>query len=358
LRVAMPPLGKDQAYAPDPGVQKRGREYARRIEDILLAGRDLYAKMKQMQDPPKRIYLIGPNGNKALDVGGCLGEALAYKPHPDGRWFTERERGDPSNPKVRFWFAQSDKLVAEKARISPVDLWMEDPEEYFQVEDEVLKEFAELDDVGEPMLCHVGEGAPARESAREIMKDGIKVWLDIDSERAWFNTQWVPSTGLAVKRPAEFAERPPVWALAQGWESDPDDMEAKLDFQKILEERRQVYEEVADVRVRVDAGDIAKNAYWAAERLIKAIKTHLGVEDEDVIDVQEEVLELDLTKFLEGARLAQYTKPALEWCDEMGAATLEDVIENVEEFSEALKLKPLEKKRLEKASVAAAEKLK
>jgi len=70
--------------------------------------------------------------------------------------------------------------------------------------------------------------------------------------------------------------------------------------------------------------------------------------------VEAQTLELDLTKFMEGARLVQYTKAALDWCDKMGAASLDDVIDNAEELSEALKLKPLERKRLVKAGSSRA----
>jgi len=358
MRVGLPPLGQDAASTLDEGIERKGRDYGRRIEDLLMAGRDLYAKMKEMDDPPKRVYLIGPNGNKGLDIGVCLGEALGYRPHPDGRWFVNRKQGDPKNPKIRFWFSHMDKLVAEKARVSPVDLWMEDPQEFFEVEDEVMKDFAQLDDIGEPMLCKVGEGAPAREANQKILKDGIVVWLDCEPELAWYTTQFVPSTGLAVRQPSQYTERPPVWALAQGWDGDPEDAEAKMEFINVLEERREAYDKVADVRIRVDAGDVAKNSYWAVERIIKAIKQHLGIGEEDATDIQEELLVADLTKFMEGARLGQYVKPALEWCDKMGAASIEDVVENTPELSEALKLKPLEIKRLEKAAAAAGESLK
>lgn len=37
-----------------------------------------------------------------------------------------------------------------------------------------------------------------------------------------------------------------------------------------------------------------------------------------------QVLEKDLEKFLEGARLSKYLPKALDWCDEQGAASIED----------------------------------
>jgi len=60
-------------------------------------------------------------------------------------------------------------------------------------------------------------------------------------------------------------------------------------------------------------------------------------------------MEKELAQFLDGARLSKYLKTALKWCDEQGAASIEDVVENTEDFEEALNLKPLEKKRLAKA---------
>lgn len=55
-----------------------------------------------------------------------------------------------------------------------------------------------------------------------------------------------------------------------------------------------------------------------------------------------------------GARLTKYLQEALDWCDEQGAATIEDVVENAEDFAEALSLKPLERKRLNKAAESVA----
>jgi len=103
----------------------------------------------------------------------------------------------------------------------------------------------------------------------------------------------------------------------------------------------------------MDIPGISENSYWAAERIIRLLNQHLDISTDEV-SVEEEVLEKDLAKFLEGARLSKYVKPALKWCEEQGAATIEEVVDNVPEMSEALKLKPLERKRLEKAAAAVA----
>eukprot|EP00927_Polykrikos_kofoidii_P040696 TRINITY_DN34741_c0_g1_i1.p1 TRINITY_DN34741_c0_g1~~TRINITY_DN34741_c0_g1_i1.p1 ORF type:complete len:278 (+),score=51.34 TRINITY_DN34741_c0_g1_i1:825-1658(+) len=62
-----------------------------------------------------------------------------------------------------------------------------------------------------------------------------------------------------------------------------------------------------------------------------------------------------LEDFLEGLRLSEYVTPAAEWAIEMGAAFVEEIVDNAEDFSDALGLKPLERKRLERqgAQVAA-----
>ena len=86
---------------------------------------------------------------------------------------------------------------------------------------------------------------------------------------------------------------------------------------------------------------------------MKAIAEFYGVSTEGG-SVEEELLERDLEKFLEGARLSKYLQPALDWCDEQGAATIEDIVENTEDFADALSLKPLERKRLAKAAESVA----
>jgi len=46
--------------------------------------------------------------------------------------------------------------------------------------------------------------------------------------------------------------------------------------------------------------------------------------------------------------LAEYEEEATKWCIEMGAALLEEVAENADDFAEALGLKPIERQRLQK----------
>jgi len=56
-----------------------------------------------------------------------------------------------------------------------------------------------------------------------------------------------------------------------------------------------------------------------------------------------------LLEWLEGVSLQKYATKAAEWCQEMGAVSLDEVEEAWEEFADGLALKPLERKRLQKA---------
>eukprot|EP00927_Polykrikos_kofoidii_P077249 TRINITY_DN74208_c0_g1_i1.p1 TRINITY_DN74208_c0_g1~~TRINITY_DN74208_c0_g1_i1.p1 ORF type:complete len:562 (-),score=92.26 TRINITY_DN74208_c0_g1_i1:52-1737(-) len=54
-----------------------------------------------------------------------------------------------------------------------------------------------------------------------------------------------------------------------------------------------------------------------------------------------------LEEWLQSLRLEKYTAQATEWCVEMGAISLSEVRDNLEDFASALQLKPLERRRLE-----------
>jgi len=56
-----------------------------------------------------------------------------------------------------------------------------------------------------------------------------------------------------------------------------------------------------------------------------------------------------LVEWLASLSLERYKAAAFAWCEEEGAVTLDEVKENWEDFSQALSLRPLEKKRLAKA---------
>uniref|UniRef100_A0A7S2AMC5 Uncharacterized protein n=1 Tax=Alexandrium andersonii TaxID=327968 RepID=A0A7S2AMC5_9DINO len=257
-------------------------------------------------------------------------------------------------PSIVYTFWETDKKLADKSQIAPVDLFVQDEDKYRELETESLKEFAALEDNGKPFGCIVGESAILTKENIDIIKQGLVIWLDADTEFTWAKTQYRPQQGSGLWIPPEYQARPPVWALANGWEGDVDDTEGKLEYMKIVEDHRKIYEEIADIRLRVDIPGIQENSFWGAARINKAMTEYLGLSKEEEASVEDEVMERDLEKFLEGARLSKYLKPAMKWCDEQGAASIEDVVENIPEFSEALQLKPLEKKRLNKAAAAVA----
>lgn len=63
---------------------------------------------------------------------------------------------------------------------------------------------------------------------------------------------------------------------------------------------------------------------------------------------EEESISTELASWLEKLRLTQYSSSARSWCTSMGAVNFSEVLENWEDFVTELKLKPLERKRVEK----------
>lgn len=55
-----------------------------------------------------------------------------------------------------------------------------------------------------------------------------------------------------------------------------------------------------------------------------------------------------LERWLQALSLQRYASKAAQWCTHMGAISVEEIEENWEDLAEALKLKPLERKRLAK----------
>jgi len=262
-----------------------------------------------------------------------------------------RRKANEEYPEFVYYWTVSDDEVSKKASMSAVDLYMDDEPEYRRLELNAIKTFAETDTEDDPAAMIVGESALDTPEVAEIIKKGLVIWCDADMEFTWSKTQYQQAAGggFFVRQGKDFV-RPPVWAIANGWDGDVDDVEGKLEYFAILEGHRKKYEEAATLRIRSDITTVAENSIWGAERLIKAMAEHFGISSDEV--VEEELLENDLSKFLEGARLAKYLKPALAWCTEQGAATIEELVENVDDFSGALGMKPLEKKRLMKATEA------
>lgn len=55
-----------------------------------------------------------------------------------------------------------------------------------------------------------------------------------------------------------------------------------------------------------------------------------------------------LGDWLARVTLQEYHLPASKWCAEMGAASLEEIAENIQDFSDAVALKPIERQRVQK----------
>jgi len=342
---------KDALSGVSAEVQASGDHYAQRLEDVFMSGRDIWRAMKE-RGTPKKFYFIGTNGNMGDQVSESVMDSLAYIPADDGTMMLNRKH-NVEYQDMTYLIWDTDDLVSKRAKISALDLYMEDEEAYRDLEHEGLKEFADREFEGYPEGCVVGESALNRQDNVDIIKQGIVIWCDAEPVTTWKATQTPMGSargGVALKQTGMV--RPPLWALAQGWEGDPDDGEARVHYDRIIDDFRKEYEKLADIRVRIDVPGIRENSYWAAERLFRALREFLGIEDtaDGGAGVDDELFMKDLEKFLEGARLTKYLEPMKKWCDEQGAASLEELAENMGELADAVELKPLERKRLEKAA--------
>ncbi|CAE8596852.1 unnamed protein product [Polarella glacialis] len=57
---------------------------------------------------------------------------------------------------------------------------------------------------------------------------------------------------------------------------------------------------------------------------------------------------IELEQWLGEVRLQEYLEPAARWCLEMGAVSLEEIAENIEDFGKDVALKPIERQRVQK----------
>jgi len=348
-----PGAGSDPVNNVSPEMQSAGLHWAQKYEDVLLGGHKLWNTIKKNEKEPRKIYFIGQNGNAGAEIAEAVLDALSYIPAPDGTKFLHRKPG-MNYPKMHYALQNTDVALGDKSEISPVDLFMDNEEKYRELEYSIVKEFAEQEHKGYPMGCVLGEGALLKEETREFVKSGLVVWLDTDPEYTWAKTQFRAKQGGGLYLPKQNTVRPPVWAIANGWDGDVDDTEGKVEYIKIVQERRELYEKAADIRLRTDVPGIVENTYWGAAKICRAMTEYLGYKQSEEGSVEQEIMETDLEKFLEGARLSKYLKKATDWCEEQGAASIEDIVENVDDFAEDMGLKPLEKKRLVKAAAAVA----
>eukprot|EP00446_Apocalathium_sp_SHHI-4_P003281 CAMPEP_0177189334 /NCGR_PEP_ID=MMETSP0367-20130122/20212_1 /TAXON_ID=447022 ORGANISM="Scrippsiella hangoei-like, Strain SHHI-4" /NCGR_SAMPLE_ID=MMETSP0367 /ASSEMBLY_ACC=CAM_ASM_000362 /LENGTH=413 /DNA_ID=CAMNT_0018636863 /DNA_START=95 /DNA_END=1336 /DNA_ORIENTATION=- len=351
--VAMRAIDYSSGMAPQTEEEKsESRKYAKRFEDILTGGKDLWAKLVRKWEAEgkasPRFYFVGQNGNMGEEVLESLLSALSYVQAADGTWFWDRDHEHGKYGGFEWTLWNSDRKLSSSSKIAPTDLYMENEEEYREKETEIIKQFAALPDASHPMGMVIGESAILRKENQDIIKTGIVVFCDTDAEYVWAKTQYRPKSGGGLYTTPDMMDRPPVWALANGWDGDPDDTEAKMEYMKIVTQTAKSCEEFADVRLRTDVSGVVENSHWGAERLIKSLNDLYGFTAVGEVGADEENLRADLEKFLESARLSKYLEPAMKWAEEQGAASIEDIAENLEDFSEAIGLKPLEKKRLEK----------
>lgn len=332
-----------------------GAKYAAKYEEYFMDGYKLWEQIKKNDKLPRKIYFIGTNGNNGRKIAEAVMDSLAYIPAPDGTMMMQR-KANVDYPDISYAFAVSDDELASKSAASPVDLYKQDVEQYRRLELDAIKEFADEDYGDLPGAMVVGESALGTQEAVEIIKKGLVVWCEADKEWTWSKTQQSQSAAVSPHGGFAIASEkdtvgPPVWAIANGWDNVFEDAEAKLEYFKVLEGHRKTYEKLAQITTRTDNAAVGENSVWVGHRLVKAMAEHFGLSSDEL--VVDELFEDELSKFLEGLRLAKYLKPALAWCDEQGAATIEELADNVEDFSESLELKPLEKKRLLKAAEAA-----
>lgn len=341
---------KDPLQGVSPEVQASNNKWAQRLEDIFLTGARIWAAM-QKQGTPKKFYFIGTNGNMGDQVAESIMDSLAYVPAPDGTLALQR-KPNIEYPVFEYTLWDSDDELSKRSRMAALDVFIENEDEYRDLEAAIIKEFSELEFDGHPHALVVGESALNRQENVDIIKQGIVIWCDATTTTTWKKTQMPLGTGKGgISLKGGGLARPPIWCLAQGWEADPDDGEARVEYERIVEEFRKEYDKISDVRVRVDVPGLRENSYWVAERLLRALSEFLGiVEETSDSSVDDELFARDLEKFLEGARLSKYFDTAKKWCEEQGANALEDLAESVPELGDALELKPLEKKRLEKAA--------
>jgi len=301
----------------------------------------------------KKMYFIGPKGNRADEVADALLESLAYIPAPDGTFYIDRNPMMTDAPAIEFKLESTDSEVAKRCisrpdGISPLALFVKDEGAYRDLESEVIKEFAAQDDGDTPSGLIIGESALNREENIELIKEGIVIHCACSPEYSWKVTQNRPTTIIALRARSD-QDKPPLWALANGWEFDIDDPEGKEGYTGIVGELNEEYKKVADVDIRTDKLGNTGNPYWSITSLVTMIAEHLGINHAMETGKDELTMKEELTKFLEGARLGKYLEQGLKWCEEMGAASIEDVLENPEDFAEGMGLKPLEVKRLNRA---------
>jgi len=330
--------------------------YAQKLEECLLTGTKLWSAMTE-QGKFKKLYFVGPKGNLAEEVAESMMDSCSYVPAADGTLYQQRSQTVDYAP-FDYHFVDSDKAVATMCRqqgSNHVTLFSEDEAKYREMETAVLKKFAEYDKP-KPTAIVVGESALNQPENAEFLKEGIVIYLRCSAQASWKTINMKPGGGTGLYISMKDMVKPPVWALAQDLQGDIDNAEGRQEYIRILNELDKEYESVADIVFNTDVRGISENSMWAVPKLAKLIGEFLDIKYESSEEADEKKsMEKELTEFLEGARLSKYLQDGLKWCDEQGAASMEDIVENPEEFVDAMGLKPLEKKRFDRACALASE---
>jgi shikimate kinase len=330
---------------------------SQKFEDVLLTGSKLWQKMKEKGKTPK-IFLIGLRGSLTGSVAEALAQGMAYLQPSDGTLMMHR-KSFVKYPETAFKHVNSDEVVESKCygikdangkAMGPVAVFKEDEEKYREMETDVLREFLE-ESIDGPAAMAVGDTALNKPENLEIMKQGLVIHLRITPETSWQQMRGrravfgVGASAMQVKEP--------VWFEAQGWDNkDLEDSEVREEYFRIGNELVEDYDKNADMIYEMRNSDF-ENFFWAAEKIFNEIGKHLGVmEETSSEDGTDGDLERELSTFLEDSKLLKYLPTALEWCEEQGAASMEDLVDSPDDFADGLGLKPLERKRLMKGLVA------
>jgi len=343
--------GGDPLNAVSSEMRAAGLKYAMKLEDVLLSGTKLWSAMTE-QGKFKKLYFVGPKGNLAEEVAESFMDSCAYIPAADGTLYMQRKQTVDYAP-FDYHFVDSDadiKIMCRKQGVDHVTMYSEDEAQYREMETAVLKKFSEHDETKEPCAIVVGESALNQPENKEFLKEGIVIYLKCSPQASWKAINTRPGAGTGLYISSNHLVKPPVWALAQDLQGDIDNEDGREEYVRILDELDKDYEESADIVFNTDVRGISENSMWAIPKLIKLVSEQLEIKDESSEpETKEESMEKELTDFLEGARLSKYLQDALKWCDEQGAASIEDIVENPEDFVDAIGLKPLEKKRFDRA---------
>ncbi|CAE7817011.1 unnamed protein product [Symbiodinium sp. CCMP2592] len=178
-----------------------------------------------------------------------------------------------------------------------------------------------------------------------------------------------PSTG-----PSAWAKGPPssavenLWSAAPAADADEDDWQAPALHEAPEPTENVEYVDdwgtdttagpteaysVAESPTRIEASQEAPCDAGDGGEEIQEPPELVDPTDED----EAESLGRDVGLWLSHLNLADQKQAVLAWCEEMGAASLEEVIESIEDLAQALALKPLQEKRLQNRAAEALEKV-